>query len=54
MRDAVDNDRIGAWFVHARTAQLDELGDDVFVATVHFIDESGRKRPFPPDNQANL
>src|SRR2546421_11653664 len=35
-------------------ADLNELGDNAFVATVNFFNEGGRKGPFPPDKQTDL
>src|SRR5712692_1246560 len=54
VRDAVNDDRVRAWLIHARAAKFDEFGDHTFVAPVHFFDEDGREGPFPTDEQAYL
>src|SRR5260370_31643649 len=54
VRDTINNDRVRTRFIHACAAELDELGDDTFIATVDFFNESGRKGPFPPYQQADL
>src|SRR2546421_3966495 len=54
VRDTVNNDGVGARFIHPCAADLNELGDNAFVAIVNFFDEGGREGPFPPDKQTDL
>src|SRR5262249_26235897 len=54
VRNTINNHRVGTRLVHARTAQLDELGDNIFVAAVNFFNECRRKGPFSPDKQADF
>ncbi|MBK9124473.1 MAG: hypothetical protein IPM16_15345 [Chloroflexi bacterium] len=52
--DAVDDDAVRHRFVHARPADVHELGDHALVPLVDLFDERGRKRPLAPDKQSNL
>src|SRR5690606_36617058 len=53
VRDPVDEDVVGARHVHPRRADLDELRYDALVAAVDLLDERGRERPLPPDDETD-
>ena len=53
VRDTVDDDAVRGSGVHRLATERDVLGDDTPIATNHFLDELGRERPLPTDDETH-